>query len=87
MKKAQKIRNGNLRAFFSNCRESLVGVKKKKHDFFSLMASLKKSFFTPSLIFCDSWQVGNWVSYFPKDLDEEWTEWEEKEKIKLMENV
>merc|ERR1711971_754443 len=31
-------------------------------------------------------KVGNWVSYFPKDLDEEWTEWEEKEKIKLMEN-
>ena len=37
-----------------------------------------------TLTLYDSWQVGNWVNYFPKELDEEWTEWEEGEKIKLM---
>jgi len=25
-------------------------------------------------------KVGNWVNYFPEELDEEWTEWEEKRK-------
>jgi len=27
-------------------------------------------------------KVGNWVNYFPEDLDKEWTQWEEEEKRK-----